>query len=596
MNADAITLEVRRQRLDGLLKALHLVRDPFPVTPDYESYFFSPRLQVRYDELLSAVAWRKGFVLVTGDVGVGKTTLARLLIQAMQGEGVRSALVINTFAQGAELLRVINRDFGLEGSAETIEGLIDELHGFLLEQFAAGSNCVLVIDDAQALTVDSLELLRQLSNLETTRHKLLQLVLVGQPELLDLLGRGDLRQLRSRIAMHLRIDPMTLEEMDAYIYHRLSTAGNGAALKVDADALKMLWEATAGYPRRVHLVMDRCLFGVLGRHLTRINRELMREAIAEVELPPGPSRLPTARASSDRRVRVRDRVGLLVMSALFVLAGLVAVVRLDLIPRAALEPLLDGGQVYIDRLSAMLAPPLAAGSALEVTPEEAVHVIAAGPEAQPSGAAVETVPIEAGGAGGALPAAAAVAAVQPAHTGQGSPFASVPGQLWQSYWSRYGSEERWATMPSVSSLPDDSRAALEVLDGALEGTGLRTFLLESGTPVCDEHVALRIVAQPGGAEQVFTLAPAPHSPGLIEFGRLSETVRWAQERLRSRGVLRQEHVDALLGPVTVSALAHFQRDMGLPATGQLDNATLYRLSCGAPRIGRAPAQVAERAP
>ncbi|CAM5449014.1 hypothetical protein TMEC54S_03356 [Thauera mechernichensis] len=595
MSTDVLPLELRRQRLDRLLKALSLVRDPFPVTPDFESYFFSPRLQVRYEELLSAVAWRKGFVLVTGDVGVGKTTLARLLITTMQGQGVRSALVINTFVQGAELLRVINRDFGLAGAADTIEGLLDELHGFLLEQYAAGANCVLLIDDAQALTVNSLELLRQLSNLETSRHKLLQLVLVGQPELLDLLGRGDLRQLRSRIAMHLRIEPMTLAEMDAYIYHRLAAAGNGAALKVDAAALTLLWEASAGYPRRVHLVMDRCLFGALGRQLTRIDRSLMREAIAEVELPAGsaapkrPARPTVAGVGGGRAARWA-------VGALFALVAVVAAVQLEVVPRAALDPLLKRSQAYLERgLGALAATPdhgderaRAGGAEARDLAADAAAPVVTSAAAAPRSAGEGTPPL-------AAASAELTASTAPASAPQ-SIFATIPEPLWRSFWARFGTGQPWQSMPAAAALPDDRGAALAALDAALQGTGLRTFLFDRDRAVCDEHVALRFLLNPAGPEHLLVLASAPPSPALIEFGRHSETVRWAQERLRVRGALRAEHVDALLGPVTVYALAHFQREAGLPATGQLDDASLYRLSCAGTRVASGAARTLERAP
>lgn len=598
MSLEELPLEVRRQRLDSLLQSLQLVREPFPVTPDHESYFFSPRLQIRYEELQSAVALRKGFVLVTGDVGVGKTTLARLLMKSMQGQGVRTALVINTFVQGTELLRVINRDFGLEGEAETIEGLLDELHAFLLEQYAEGANCVLLIDDAQALSVASLELLRQLSNLETSRHKLLQLVLVGQPELLDLLGRADLRQLRSRIAMHLRLEPMTLEEMDAYIYHRLSSAGNGAALKVAPDALRMLWERTSGYPRRVHLVMDRCLFGALARRVTRIDQRLMREAIAEVEIPGGSDRVRPEPAPVSRPGRSLSWPAGAAIS-LFAVAGIVAAVRLEAVP---LPPsaiaLLETGQTYVERARGAL---ISSTGAEPTTPDPAES---SPPSALLPEALAEPRPASATDTGAQAsaenerPDTSAAASESPRSGTRAAPGADailsqVPEPLWQSFWRRIVAGNARLSMPSAASLPPEQGAALELLDTHLEGTGLRSLLLDGSVAPCDEDVALRIASSGAVPDTLFVLASVPPSAGQIEFGRYSETVRWAQERLRLHGLLRQEHVDALLGPVTVAAIAHFQREQGLPATGLLDDRSLYRLSCMSGRDVRRQFQGAE---
>lgn len=579
MSAGASSMVVRRQQVDQLLQSLQLVRDPFPVTPDFETYFFSERLRARYEDLLSAVALRKGFVLVTGDVGVGKTTLARLLINAMQGQGVRTALVINTFVQGQELLRVINRDFGLEARADSIEGLLEELHVFLLEQFAAGSNCVLVIDDAQALAVESLELLRQLSNLETSRHKLLQLVLVGQPELLELLERDDLRQLRSRIAMHLQLEPMTLAEMDAYLFHRLAAAGNGAALKVDADAMELLWRSTSGFPRRVHMVMDRCLFGALGRRLSRIDLHLMREAIAEVEIPAAGSR---ARAVAPAAMPARRPFK--AIAVVLLLAALVAAARLEVLPLPAAGQNWAAVQSFLGR-SGVAAPPPAAAGPSAVPAHEPV------PEADSKAARpADGLRDEVGETGLRASEAGVADAALTGTPATESLFAAIPVPLWQAFWLRQGVDD----MPAPAQLPADTLAALGRLNALLEARGLLAVLLSGAQKPCEEHLALRVSDRETQAESVLAVAGLPRQAGPIEFGKTSPTVRWLQQRLRAHGLLGSVHEDALLGPVTVQALAQFQRGSGLTATGQPDELSLYRLSCASRRgtQGRTqPAQV-----
>ena len=153
----------RARQLAALMNELGLVRPPFPATPDWESYFLSPRLEERMDDLISSLAMRRGVVLVTVEVGVGKTTLTRLLVEHLRREGTSAALVINTVSsRGVDLLRTILIDFGLQARGETPGELLAVLNAYLLQQHSRDGNCVLNIDDAQALDVPSLELIRQI--------------------------------------------------------------------------------------------------------------------------------------------------------------------------------------------------------------------------------------------------------------------------------------------------------------------------------------------------------------------------------------------------------------------------------------------------
>lgn len=266
-------------------RALGLTRSPFPVTPDDEqAFFFSPRLHMMYEELKHFIHLRKGFMLVTGDVGVGKTTLTRLLLGHLKREQVKTALIINSFLQDIEILRAINRDFCLAPEEDTLEGHLECLNTFLLDVYKAGNNCVLIFDDAQRLGISSLELIRQLSNLETEHDKLIQIVLVAQPEIMDTLNRFDLRQLRSRIALHVELQPFTLQEIDQYLHHRLSVAGSNNSISVSAGAMRELFRASGGYARIIHLVMDRCLFGLVAKKIRLIDTQLMKQAIDESSL------------------------------------------------------------------------------------------------------------------------------------------------------------------------------------------------------------------------------------------------------------------------------------------------------------------------
>jgi len=307
----------RLRDLTGLLGRFGLSRPPFPVTPDYEAWFLSARLQACLDDLVSAIALRKGFALVTGEVGVGKSTLARVLLEELRRGGACTSLVIHSVVRGAGLLRAIVDDFGVpHGGGGTAE-LLAALNRWLLERHAQGVDCVVLIDDAQALDVSSLELVRQLSNLETARDKLLQVVLVGQPELLDTLSRPEIRQLRSRIALHVHLEPLTPAELDAYLHHRLASAGNAEAFRMTPQALSLLARATGGVPRLVNLAMDRCLYALIGRDLRVADVALVRLALADAGVG-----LPSPRGATFVR-RLALAGGALAASAAVAIAALV---------------------------------------------------------------------------------------------------------------------------------------------------------------------------------------------------------------------------------------------------------------------------------
>jgi len=270
--------------LPPYLQNLGFHENPFPVTPDENGIFFSPKLAEQFSELQHFIELRRGFMLITGDVGVGKTTLSRLLLSRLETEGVQTALVFNTFLQGLELLKAINRDFGISTEGSSAETLLQSLNSWLLEQHEQGKNCVLIIDDAQGLSVDSLELVRLLSNLEASQVKLLQIVMVAQPEIGHTLARHDLRQLASRIALRLELTPLSLQELDQYLHHRLQRAGNPAAFRIDNKALQLLAQFSGGYIRRLHLLMDRCLFGLIATNTRRITPRLVQSSAEELQL------------------------------------------------------------------------------------------------------------------------------------------------------------------------------------------------------------------------------------------------------------------------------------------------------------------------
>lgn len=273
---------------DGYLRALGLHRSPFPPTPDAQAYFHTGALQRELAEATHCLLARKGFVLLTGEVGMGKSTFVRRLIGAVEAEGAGVSLVLNTFLQGPQLLAAILRDFGLAPGAD-VGADLTQLDAFLLRRWQAGSTSVLIIDDAQNLTLESLELLRLLSSLESGQEKLLQIVLVGQPELADNLSQPAIRQLASRIVKHIELRPFTGEETARYIAFRLDLAGAGGRIELTHGALEALQRHSGGNPRRIHLVMDRCLYGLVARGGSFIDPLLLAAAVAEAGFrPPGP--------------------------------------------------------------------------------------------------------------------------------------------------------------------------------------------------------------------------------------------------------------------------------------------------------------------
>lgn len=266
--------------------ALGLSRNPFPPTPDAASYFFTPQLQEHFAELVHCIEARKGFLLLTGEVGLGKSTLVRRLLDTLSPQRVRSALVFNTFLQGEALLAAILRDFGLAPPPSLDEGLAN-LNAFLMEQHRVGVTCLLVIDDAQNLKPESLELVRLLCNLETGQEKLLQILLAGQPELEVLLDTPGMRQLKSRLIKHTRLTGLRRDELARYFDFRVNAAGGAGRIKLQPAAARLLYAATEGNLRRIHLVLDRCLYGLAALSRQNVDAELMKAALRDVSLVPG---------------------------------------------------------------------------------------------------------------------------------------------------------------------------------------------------------------------------------------------------------------------------------------------------------------------
>lgn len=256
-------------------------RLPFQMTPDPHFFFFTARHEEAFNQALYGVKERKGFMILTGEVGTGKTTLSRLLIEHL-GARVKSSLLFNPNLTTVELLQTINRDFGINDQSYSKKILTDELNRFLLDQLMQGVNAMLVVDEAQTLPIECLEEIRLLSNLETPRAKLLQILLIGQPELKDTLALPQLRQLNQRITLCAELEPLSPQEVADYIQYRLWRAGGREAVHFEPAATELVCRYSQGIPRLVNALCDRALLAAYVRGTRRISGYLMGQAVGEL--------------------------------------------------------------------------------------------------------------------------------------------------------------------------------------------------------------------------------------------------------------------------------------------------------------------------
>jgi general secretion pathway protein A len=268
------------------------IERPFSLTPDPKYLYKSESHAGAFELLRYAIRRREGFVVVTGDIGTGKTTLCRAVMEQLDRKTF-TALVLNPFLSEDDLLRLILQDFGVVSREEIKRGrltgiskqaLIDTLNDFLLSLLPLGAGAVLILDEAQNLAPGLLEQIRILSNLETDKQKLLQIVLVGQLNLRDNLRSPELRQLDQRVSIRCELKPLTRDESGAYVAHRLAVAGDRAAVSFAPAALDLVHRCTTGIPRLINLVCDRALLCSYSEHSTRVFPEMVRKAATSLDL------------------------------------------------------------------------------------------------------------------------------------------------------------------------------------------------------------------------------------------------------------------------------------------------------------------------
>ncbi|TGD71894.1 general secretion pathway protein GspA [Mangrovimicrobium sediminis] len=257
---------------------------PFSIAVNPRYLFMSARHRDALAHLLYGVGAGGGFILLTGEVGTGKTTINRCLLEQLP-ENTDIAIILNPALNAIELLASVCDELGIEYQRDghTLKTLTDSLHRFLLDNHARGRKTVLMIDEAQHLDFDVLEQIRLLTNLETHSEKLLQIILIGQPELAQLLARPELRQLNQRITARYNLGPLNLNETRAYIQHRLQVAGMTADRELfPAAVVRGIYRETRGIPRLINVLCDRILLGTYGRNKRRADTQTLRLAVREV--------------------------------------------------------------------------------------------------------------------------------------------------------------------------------------------------------------------------------------------------------------------------------------------------------------------------
>jgi type II secretory pathway predicted ATPase ExeA len=279
---------------------------PFALTPNPKFVFYSRQYREAEGQLLYGISNREGFMLVTGQPGTGKTTLCRDLIEKFDKNRIHSALIFNPFLNAHEMLAALLGEFGVSAPQNASrKDLLDRLNQFLLAQLVLGKSCVAIFDEAQHLSTEFLEQIRVLSNLETDQEKLVQIILVGQPELLDKIRTPGMAQLDQRVSIRCRLTDLDEQETDRYIHHRMNVAGARGQVRFHKKAIAEIFRGSSGVPRLINLVSDRSLLAAYTEHARDITVGHVRKAVQalrgeEPEIGRGPKATAPKRRSWSR--------------------------------------------------------------------------------------------------------------------------------------------------------------------------------------------------------------------------------------------------------------------------------------------------------
>jgi general secretion pathway protein A len=553
-----------------IYEALGIEVNPFPPGACRDCYYQTEATRRILDELLYGITARKGFLVLVGEVGLGKTSLLLQLLPKLEQENIRSSWVFNSLLQKNELLQAIVKDFGIKApEAANLAELLDILHRFFLDANKDGSNCAIIIDEAHLLDFQAMEVLRMLSNLEQGGEKIVQILLTGQPELRENLDQPQMRQFRSRINVYHELPPLGREETGEYVNYKLSMAG--AAFKLEGQALGLVRQASQGNFRRINLLMEKSLYALAARDERGITHAAVMDALKEV-------------ASWDKDISRRLRRVILRRAALMGGAGTLAILLLATglafwtpwkSPHTASQDTPPSAALQDDGTPPPARPDLSESAAvtprLEPPGMDAVTSAPATPEQETQTAQTPETP--------------EAAEAEPEPEGPSAELRQAATEFL----------EPW----SLEELAPALYQALEADDPTLFATAL------DQTQTTDQRItvvslqslpatgAVRFSAFPwqlhsesGPAWIALWQPPISLRGYALEF-RSPEVIK-LQERLDQLGYYRLG-IDGTVGPGTWKAMENFQRDHGLQSTGKPDPTTLFWLYTTAMRARPAQA-------
>jgi general secretion pathway protein A len=548
------TIAAKHLRLDkSLLQELNLETNPFPVVPDFNAIFMTNQVDIILSEVAHMIHRRRGFMVVTGEVGLGKTTIARRLLHDLSAGGIQTALIFNTFMQGADLIAELNKDFGLQVADKGLSAQMAALNAFLLDQNSQGQNCAIIIDEAQQLTIESLELIRQVSNLETDTDKLVQILLVGQPELEEKLASHEIRQLKSRISLFRRMTQYNLDEVKQYVAFKMQSAGGESRLKLTDAAYTLLSNLSAGNPRKINMIMDRCLYVAVAYNTRVISRSLLQSMADETELAPAKNK-----NIYFRRIGYGVFIGILLLVFAQALIGLPSGI--------SPSPVSESSQAQ-----QAIAKPVKTAPAKEPT-----IVVASPVESVPSGISPSSSPkslqpqqnlakpVE--GAPAKEPTIVvapqvAVVPVAPAPVEKGVPEPTL------AFLNAYGLE-RYSGKFQQAYEGNSFKAIGELIT---QETGLRLIMLK----VAPDGIRDRYKLLSYGKYSLLFWKPQIQTAS-YRMGYQGEEIANIQKLLAKGGFYR-DRVDGMVGVNSRMAMALFQQSVGLEPTGIPDLTTLFIL-------------------
>jgi type II secretory pathway predicted ATPase ExeA len=257
-----------------------LTEKPFSIQPDPEFLYLSQRHKLAYTMLIYSIENRAGFSVITGEIGSGKTTLVRRLLSEYLAGSKTVGLVTNTHADYNDLLQWVMLAFGQPYDNMSPVALFDAFQQFLIKEYSEGRRTILIVDEAQNLSASALEALRLLSNINVDKHQLLQMILLGQPQLQHLLTRPELQQFAQRVAVDFRLTPLEEDDVEAYIHHRLSVAGRSEAL-FTPEACGIIAHHSKGIPRTINILCDTALVYGMAMEAARIDEQVVNEVIKD---------------------------------------------------------------------------------------------------------------------------------------------------------------------------------------------------------------------------------------------------------------------------------------------------------------------------